>query len=830
MQPLTRDLIEASDKRWIDLSYLRLLTRRPNLVGRKKRAVKTIALYYWRMHDGGTERVTSLLAAMWSSLGYRVVLLTDELPSKKDYPYGTTVERRILPPHRGRYAPRGTALAQILLREGVDVFVTNQWYDMSTVWDMLIAKSLGIPAVIGWHNVFDAGLYEGEHVDAFRARLLAYRHADLITVLTTTDQYWFSSQGFSARLVPNPLTFSPDDRPVRNLSSKTVLWMGRVEQHQKRVLDAIRAFAIVAQAVPEAVLLVVGDGPDRKRAEALAAALGISKNVQFTGYASDVTPHLNRASLHIMTSEFEGAPMVLSEVWAHGIPTVMYDLPYLQYLQSGKGFRAVEQEDVDALASEIVEVLTHDSMRRRLGAEAKAVSDQFASIDVPGLWRRIFSDLETADDMGHEVTSEQAISVAPIVAHQLVQKLYAVDRRVSRYRVPKWAEPLIRVGRGVRRARGALVTAAFLPARVARKARDLRPGARFAPLRMVDLSQVGLGDNLMLWTGLYALLDSGLPVCDDHCTIHVPGELADLCRHVFGRFGCRVETGRPARPASPIFSPLPPETAQEAYKAYIGIDWRMNWVEALDLQKTFPRLGASPTLKSRLRLRISEYVLYDRSDWRAAKPEYIGYRVWLPLARKLGVMPATFLGQMKRSFGAIRQSVSQFVDLHTAVPTPDVAGETAIFPCGKSFQSMPPETCLALQSASASRAVTFYIQNDDPWLPQFVAAGIAPVHLDSIVQMMKVIKHAGHLVTTDSFSSHVAQLLRDDFVLVLTRDLRENIVHPAANPRIVANHPGCAPCNYHGRSDLSTCLAGYAHCIAFDSRDFVREIARATAA
>ena len=298
-----------------------------------------------------------------------MIVLTDGPPHKNDY-CGADLERFALPGHRERYVPRGTVLAEILRRENVDVFVNNQWFEVATLWDMLVAKRLGIPVVIGWHSVFDAGIEDGSSIDFFKLRLTAYRYADLVTVLSAMDQYWFFTQGISARFVHNPLTFTALPETTSTLSSKTILWIGRVEEYQKHIFHAVRMLAIVLQNVPDATLLVVGDGAERAPAQELAASLGLSNHVKFVGYQSDVEPFINGAAVHVMTSQVEGAPMVLGEVWSHGVPTVMYDLSYLEFLQEGKGHICVEQNDIDALAAAVVRVLQDAPLRLRLGAEA----------------------------------------------------------------------------------------------------------------------------------------------------------------------------------------------------------------------------------------------------------------------------------------------------------------------------------------------------------------------------------------------------------------------------------------------------------------------------
>ena len=229
-------VIEASRTHFSDRSFLGNIGNVPSLVGRKKRNVETIALYYHQLHRGGIERVTAWQAATWTKMGYRVVLITDESAHENDYSYDVNVQRVVIPGKfmwgdNGKYAARGYALAEVLQDTKADLFVTNLGHEICSVWDILVAKSLGIPAILGWHNVFDADFYDGRGLDAAQIRLLGHRHADLTTVLTTMDQAWFTLNGYSTRVVPNPPTFTelPDNNAT--LAGKTLIWVARVERH-----------------------------------------------------------------------------------------------------------------------------------------------------------------------------------------------------------------------------------------------------------------------------------------------------------------------------------------------------------------------------------------------------------------------------------------------------------------------------------------------------------------------------------------------------------------------------------------------------------------------
>lgn len=823
---LTNEIITASDHNWYDSEYYKFLEKTRGLKARSKRRVKTIALYYWRLHDGGTERVTARLANIWRASGYRVLLLTDKETSSLDYETDSAVERFTLPPHRERYLARGIALARILREENVDLFVSNLWVETATLWDLFVAKSLGIPVIIGWHNVFDAGIYTGYDIEPFRQRLAAYRCADLVVSLSLMDQYWFLTQGIPSRVIHNPLTFAKMPEERSSLSSNNIVWVGRAEQHQKRIEHVVRMMALVLQSVPEATLTIVGDGADLGRAKELATALGVASSVRFAGYSQNVEAYLKDAAVHVMTSEFEGSPMVIGEAWSHGVPTVMYDLSYLEFLRRSEGFIAVEQMDYQALGTEVVRVLKDRELRDRLGREARAAAQWFFELKVEDEWKSLFDDLETKDDMSEAMSPQEIASVAPILVRHLSERMYAVDERATRDCAR--LEATLASERQGRPAQRPNYSPREQAVGVLAKMFDHRPRRKLVPLKTIDFGHIGLGDNLMAWVGLHALLSNNLRPTAENCVLYTPHDLAALAASVFTPYGVRVEGVQPhsRRPlASPVFTPLPPENALEWYQTFVGSDWRMNCFEALDAQKSIPRVGHPIKPGDRVRLAISERILYRRQGWQNAVADYIGYRLWRPLAQKMDVLPLTFLALIKRSLPVLSAELARYIDARAYGR--EQAARFAIFPAGKSFQAFPAEACRRIQDRLPRGEAAFYLQANDPWISEYRKAGLNLRFLPSAEDLFWVIKTAPNLLTTDSFSSHVAQMSRDVFVLALTRDFHENIVHPGAHPLIVANHPRCAPCIYVPRTDSNECVAKYNSCIAFHNARFADKLADA---
>src|SRR5215213_3641484 len=89
----------------------------------------------------------------------------------------------------------------------------------------------------------------------------------------------------------------------------------------KRVKDVVRVFARVVQQMP-AVLIMVGDGPDRGEAEAEARALGLNDKVFFLGKIDAVAPLLAGADLFLLPSSGESFGLSALEALACGVPVI----------------------------------------------------------------------------------------------------------------------------------------------------------------------------------------------------------------------------------------------------------------------------------------------------------------------------------------------------------------------------------------------------------------------------------------------------------------------------------------------------------------------------
>lgn len=126
----------------------------------------------------------------------------------------------------------------------------------------------------------------------------------------------------------------------------------------KRVKDVVRIFALVAERVP-AVLVMVGDGPDRIDAEAEARNLGVQDSVFFLGKIDAVAPLLAGADLFLLPSASESFGLSALEALASGVPVIGTDAGGIsEVVRNGETGVLCPVGDVEGMADAAVRILS----------------------------------------------------------------------------------------------------------------------------------------------------------------------------------------------------------------------------------------------------------------------------------------------------------------------------------------------------------------------------------------------------------------------------------------------------------------------------------------
>lgn len=163
----------------------------------------------------------------------------------------------------------------------------------------------------------------------------------------------------------------PDDRlsviyygiPLRNYEindwkqSREFVFVGRIEP-QKAPLRLIDAFSEIATVHSDSTLSVIGDGSLLRECHERVEALGLTEKVRFWGYQPSPWECATSGSIFVMTSEYEGQPLVVLEAMATGHLCILPDIPGIaEIAQTEKTAPIYKAGDHDSLVAAMRQVL-----------------------------------------------------------------------------------------------------------------------------------------------------------------------------------------------------------------------------------------------------------------------------------------------------------------------------------------------------------------------------------------------------------------------------------------------------------------------------------------
>ncbi len=139
----------------------------------------------------------------------------------------------------------------------------------------------------------------------------------------------------------------------------------------KRVSDVIEVFDRIQKAMP-ARLLLMGDGPDRSRAEWLVGQKGLRKKVEFMGKVDHVNEKLSVADLMLVPSELESFGLAALEAMACEVPAVATAVGGVpEVIEHGRTGFLAPVGDIETMARCAIEILSDEKRLREMGMLAR---------------------------------------------------------------------------------------------------------------------------------------------------------------------------------------------------------------------------------------------------------------------------------------------------------------------------------------------------------------------------------------------------------------------------------------------------------------------------
>lgn len=225
----------------------------------------------------------------------------------------------------------------------------------------------------------------GSMVRWFRNRI--YAKTRQVVVLTEEYADKYRNAGVEkAVVVPNMIPFNERKHDTK---ARTIIAVGRLAR-EKGFDMLVEAFAREAGNTGDRELKIYGEGEMRDELKNQIKKAGMDDRIKLMGMTDDIESVYAEADFGVMSSRYEGFPMVLLEAAACGLPMVSFDCPTgpREILKDGGGL-LVENGNVKALGEAIVRMANDKTLRLKLGKECAKIAERYSAERVCSQWEEL---------------------------------------------------------------------------------------------------------------------------------------------------------------------------------------------------------------------------------------------------------------------------------------------------------------------------------------------------------------------------------------------------------------------------------------------------------
>ena len=216
------------------------------------------------------------------------------------------------------------------------------------------------------------------------------KRLDRFVVLTHEDAtYW---EGLSnLTVIPNPITI--DHAAVSDCSSKQAIAVGRYT-NQKGFDLLISAWKIVNEKHPGWILNIYGGG-NRDDFQQQVNKLGLQEVIKCNGPVNDIADKYHKSSIFILSSRFEGLPLVLIEAMSVGLASVAFACPCgpRDIITDRVDGILCENGDINKLAEDICRLIEDEPLRKKMGQKAAKSIQKYTIDNIMKQWDALFQEI-----------------------------------------------------------------------------------------------------------------------------------------------------------------------------------------------------------------------------------------------------------------------------------------------------------------------------------------------------------------------------------------------------------------------------------------------------
>ena len=276
---------------------------------------------------------------------------------------------------------------------------------LASDWQFLVGivvkASKDIPVIAEFHNAYDFIIKKIGDVENgvkskltgfyYKRSLKQFRNCACLVSLTENDARHWRNHSAHVAVIPNPVTLYPEsvnDIPKEN---GRILCVGRLND-QKRIDRLVTAFSMIADKYPTWHVDIFGEGDKRSALQKQISELNLQERIVLHQPTKQIYDEYKKSQFLVLSSAYEGRPLVLIEAMACGLPCVAFNCPSgpAEIIDDGVTGLLAENGNVVDLSQKMEWMITHEVERKEMSVKARKAAEIYKPSNIMHRWEALY--------------------------------------------------------------------------------------------------------------------------------------------------------------------------------------------------------------------------------------------------------------------------------------------------------------------------------------------------------------------------------------------------------------------------------------------------------
>ena len=357
-----------------------------------------IAFYVHSLSVGEIEKLTSILLNYLSKQNIFEIYLFFNEDCKTEYKINNKIHKVKINIHS----------PYILRRKLIDFNIELLLYQFNDIKDIKMLNKLNELKDIRTLLINYSGfLYRIYNDDLYSFNTLYKTYKDskyIVSFISFENELLFKNWGINSIFMDVPLPVFYNNTFPSDLSSKTILMMGKGSEKMKRLDLGIKAMEYIVKVIPDCKMKIITDIYGKKKLKHLIKDLNLENNIIFEEYSLFNEKHFKNVSLHLVTSFAERSAMEICETKLYGIPNILVGLDYLSCSKGGVSI--LYDDNPKTIAEECINILKDEKYRKKMGKEAREIMKNYDVDSIADKWMRLILCIYLDETYYHKIREE----------------------------------------------------------------------------------------------------------------------------------------------------------------------------------------------------------------------------------------------------------------------------------------------------------------------------------------------------------------------------------------------------------------------------------------